>query len=108
MIDEYQDTNPIQYRLAMLLCNKYQNLCVVGDDDQSIYGWRGAEIKNILEFEAKTTIKMEQNYRSSNTILNAIDLLYKLIMPFSSALFSNKFLLAAIVSLPDCFNGSAK
>ena len=71
MIDEYQDTNPIQYRLAMLLCNKYQNLCVVGDDDQSIYGWRGAEIKNILEFEAKTTIKMEQNYRSSNTILNA-------------------------------------
>jgi DNA helicase-2/ATP-dependent DNA helicase PcrA len=71
MIDEYQDTNPIQYRLAKLLSSKYGNLCVVGDDDQSIYGWRGAEIKNILNFESATLIKLEQNYRSTPSILNA-------------------------------------
>ncbi|MBS4168798.1 UvrD-helicase domain-containing protein [Parachlamydia sp. AcF125] len=71
MIDEYQDTNPIQYKLASLLSRKYQNLCVVGDDDQSIYGWRGAEVKNILEFSHATIIKLEQNYRSTNTILKA-------------------------------------
>lgn len=71
MIDEYQDTNPIQYRLAKLVSSQHNNLCVVGDDDQSIYGWRGAEIKNILQFESEAVIKLEQNYRSTATILKA-------------------------------------
>ena len=69
MIDEYQDTNPVQYRLAKLISGERNNLCVVGDDDQSIYGWRGAEIKNILQFESDTQVKLEQNYRSTPTIL---------------------------------------
>ena len=71
MIDEYQDTNPIQYKISELLSSKHHNLCVVGDDDQSIYGWRGAEIKNILTFESSTIVKLEQNYRSLPTILKA-------------------------------------
>lgn len=78
MIDEYQDTNPIQYRLAELLTDRSRNLCVVGDDDQSIYGWRGAEVKNILNFDQAKVIKLEQNYRSTNTILEAANHVIKL------------------------------
>ena len=71
LIDEYQDTNQIQYKIASLLSKKHNNLFVVGDDDQSIYGFRGAEIKHILEFESQKVIKLEQNYRSTPTILSA-------------------------------------
>jgi len=75
MVDEYQDTNDIQFKLLKKLCRTHSNICVVGDDDQSIYGWRGAKIENILnfknEFENVKLIKLEKNYRSTEHILNA-------------------------------------
>lgn len=75
MVDEYQDTNHVQFLFVSMLAGKYRNLCVVGDDDQSIYKFRGANIYNILNFEKKyedaTVIKLEQNYRSTQNILNA-------------------------------------
>ncbi len=74
LVDEYQDTNPIQHEWLMHLCNEHHNLTVVGDDDQSIYGWRGADVRHILEFEqlwnGATLHRLQQNYRSSGAILS--------------------------------------
>ncbi len=81
MVDEYQDTNAAQFKLIQALTHEHRNLCVVGDDDQSIYGWRGAEISNLLDMEKYfpevKLIKLEQNYRSTGTILEAANALIK-------------------------------
>jgi superfamily I DNA/RNA helicase len=81
MVDEYQDTNAAQFQLVHALTSGHRNLCVVGDDDQSIYGWRGAEVANLLDMEKHfpeiKVVKLEQNYRSTTTILNAANAIIK-------------------------------
>ncbi|MCI0534578.1 MAG: UvrD-helicase domain-containing protein [Verrucomicrobiales bacterium] len=81
MVDEYQDTNAVQFQLVHLLTREHRNVCVVGDDDQSIYGWRGAEISNLLDMEKHfpevKVVKLEQNYRSTSIILNAANAIIK-------------------------------
>jgi DNA helicase II / ATP-dependent DNA helicase PcrA len=81
MVDEYQDTNAAQFQLVHALTSGHRNLCVVGDDDQSIYGWRGAEVANLLDMEKHfpeiKIVKLEQNYRSTTTILNAANAIIK-------------------------------
>ncbi|HIG27232.1 MAG TPA: DNA helicase UvrD [Verrucomicrobiales bacterium] len=81
LADEYQDTNAVQFQIIKLLAEKHRNLCVVGDDDQSIYGWRGAKLSNLLHLEDHfpeiKVIKLQQNYRSTNTILKAANALIR-------------------------------
>lgn len=92
-VDEYQDTNKVQYEIASMLASEHRNICVVGDTDQCIYGWRGADIENLLDFEKKypeaKVIILEENYRSTQTILTAANnVIKKNIMRYEKNLFT--------------------
>ena len=105
MVDEYQDTNHAQYELVRLLASKYRNICVVGDDDQGIYSWRGADIRNILNFEREypdaSVIKLEQNYRSTQNILDsAHSIISRLPRRREKKLWTNQGSGAPLVVLP--------
>ena len=105
MVDEYQDTNHAQYELVRLLASKYRNICVVGDDDQGIYSWRGADIRNILNFEREypdaSVVKLEQNYRSTQNILDsAYSIISRLPRRREKKLWTNQGSGAPLVVLP--------
>lgn len=109
MVDEYQDTNNIQYNIISKIASKYRNLCVVGDENQSIYGFRGANIKNILDFEKDykdaLIVKLEENYRSSSAILEAANGVIKNNKTSKDKKLWTKKPQGELITLKECYDG---